>query len=101
MSLLHKLRNKPDHHKQMIAWGTSGVITAIIATFWVTSFGYFYGDKEVKVAVQEKNTTTSPMNVLRAGAANVYEAFTGSRVVFERDGANSGNATATLEYVPE
>ncbi len=100
MSLLHKLRNKPDHHKQMIAWGTSGIITAIIATFWVTSFGYFYGDKEVKVAVQKQNSETSPLNVMRTGAANVYQALTGSRVVFEREGSNN-NATATLEYVPE
>lgn len=100
MSYLEKLRNKPDHHKHMIAWGTSGVITALIATFWVTSFGYFYGDKEVKVAVEEKNSETSPLNVIRSGAANVYEAFTGSRVSFEKEGSNS-NATATLEYVPE
>jgi len=84
----------------MIAWGTSGVITVIIATFWVTSFGYFYGDKEIKVAVEEKNSETSPLNVIRTGAANVYEALSGSRVVFEREGSNT-NATATLEYVPE
>jgi hypothetical protein len=84
----------------MIAFGASGAITALVATFWITSFGYFYGDKEVRVAVEEKNTQTSPLVVIRSGMASAYEALTGSRVVFEKNSANN-NATATLEYVPE
>jgi len=97
---LNHLRNKPDSHKNAIAWGTSGVITAIIATVWVTSFGYFYGDAEVKAEIAQKNTENSPMKVIQSSVANVLGAFSGSRVIFEKQDSDM-NATGTLEYVPE
>lgn len=98
--LIDSLREKPESHRKRVAYGTSAVITLLIAGVWATSFQYFNGSGMTKVEVAKANTNNSPVNVLKRGAASAYEAITGSHVEFVK-GETGNVATATLEYVPE
>ncbi|MFA6297071.1 MAG: hypothetical protein WC629_00745 [Candidatus Paceibacterota bacterium] len=98
--LIASLREKPESHKRRVAYGTSAVITLVIAGVWATSFQYFNGTGITKAEVAKANTDNSPLNVLKRGAASAYEAITGSHVEFVK-GESDSSASGTLEYVPE
>jgi len=92
------LRTKPESHKRKVALGTSVVITAFIALFWVTSFSYFNGGS-TNPEIARKNTQNSPINVVRKNIASLYESLTGSRVEFVKD-QDGDVSEPVLEYVP-
>jgi len=98
--LITSLREKPESHKKRVAYGTSAVITLVIAGVWATSFQYFNGAGMTKAEVAKANVDNSPLNVLKRGAASAYEAITGSRVEFVKGESNT-SASGTLEYVLE
>ena len=97
---IHQLRQKPESHRKRVAYGTSAVFTLILAGVWATSFSYFNAPTSTQAVVAKANTENSPFNVLKTGVASAYEAITGSKVEFVR-GDTSGDASGTLQYVPD
>jgi hypothetical protein len=95
---IEKLREKPVHHRKRIAYGTSAVITALIAFVWVTSYTFLNGTPSTTTQqVAQTDKTNSPFDVIKESVASAYGAITGNKL----SSPSQATTTATLEYVPE
>lgn len=69
---IKKLKEKPDHHKNMIAFGTSGAVTLVIFTLWIYTFS-FQVDREI--VAKKKIDFYSPFETISETTASVFSAF--------------------------
>lgn len=69
---IEELKKRPDHHRQRVALGVSGGITAIIFVLWVSVTVPNTAQTFAREEKQEKKDT--PISVLSQGAAQVYQA---------------------------
>lgn len=65
--LIHRIRQKPPHHKRFIALGTSGVVIAAVFMVWFSTQTFF---NTPKIIVQQKQTT--PVETVAHAIASVW-----------------------------
>jgi hypothetical protein len=64
---LENVRNKPDHHKHMIALTASLVFTAVIVLFWFSVVRVGYTTEASKAAIGD-----SPFKVFKDSVVSTY-----------------------------
>lgn len=76
---METLKHRPDHHKRRFAVAASGVITASIFLAWLSVILPSNSSRIVANTTQvqkvESSTTVSPLENLRRGTAQAYEAM--------------------------
>ena len=89
-SYLDRLRNRPDHHKERIAFGLATFFTALVFVVWLSVL-FPNGSNDIVAKEKPVEKGETPFTALKNGVAQVYEA---SKDLF---GTSSGGKTQSLE----
>ncbi len=98
------IHTKPDRERKRIVYGASAIITLLIGFVWFTSFGFFNNSNVTgDVIADNSSTTNGPLTILGSNISNAFDAFRGAVgiKVASKSTYSNGNATASLEYIPD
>lgn len=79
---IQRLQQRPDHHKQAIAFGVALSVTGLISVAWISTFFVSFGESKVIVTKDDveavKSVTTksvSPFSSVKESMAGVTESI--------------------------
>lgn len=80
--MIDRLREKPSHHRQLVAFGTAATVTAMIALIWVVTMAGRFGGFEGTPASAGTAAEESGLSI-SAGRAMLEQSFEQAQQQFQ------------------